>query len=48
MRWLVAVSISPIQALADAGLDKTTKRDLKVKQLNAGWDHDYLHHLLAF
>jgi predicted transposase YbfD/YdcC len=28
--------------------DKTKKRGLKGKQLNAGWDHDYLLRLLAF
>jgi len=28
--------------------DKTKKRGLRGKQLNAGWDHDYLLHLLAF
>lgn len=28
--------------------DRTKKRGLKGKQLNAGWNHDYLLHLLAF
>jgi hypothetical protein len=28
--------------------DKTKKRGLKGKQLNAGWDHDYLLRLLTF
>jgi len=28
--------------------DKTKKRGLKGKQLNAGWDHEYLLRLLAF
>jgi hypothetical protein len=28
--------------------DQTKKGGLKGKQLNAGWNHDYLCHLLAF